>query len=218
MKAVFINFASNNSSLEAEACFALVSKGKTVAYTPVDHRIGDAGLMPLLEDVLQKAGWTYADLTHIACIVGPGGFTSLRMAVTLANVLADQLKIPVCGIHLSDLYAARNGLSVTGYLLPGNPLIWFHSTKKDALFVRTFGIENSPWVEPTLITIEDLKAKSQKLKANFSGELIPDHRSIVDSLNLTPATLKPIADVLPAFLASQTFASGLLHPWYGRGW
>lgn len=215
MKAIFLNFASNNSSPEAEACFALVTEEKTVAYTPVDHRIGDSGLMPLLEETLQKAGWTYKDLTHIACIVGPGGFTSLRMAASLANVIADQLKIPATGIHLSDLYRAR--VSVTGHQSPG--FVWFHSTKKTDVFIRAFDVAASPWNEPTLLSIDSLKAESQKLKAHlWSGELIPDHRVIIDSFSLQPATLQPVADILPAFLASQTYGTGLLQPWYGRGW
>jgi len=219
MKAIFLNFASNNSSPEAEACFALVTEEKTVAYNPVDHRIGDSGLMPLLEETLQKAGWTYKDLTHIACIVGPGGFTSLRMAASLANVIADQLKIPATGIHLSDLYYARSKNPNNQSPITNNPFIWFHSTKKTDVFVRTFGIEESPWEEPTLVPVADLAAHSSQLAASsWSGELIPDHRIIIDSFSLQPATLQPVADILPAFLASQTYGTGLLQPWYGRGW
>ncbi len=215
MKAVFINFASNNSSTDAEACFALVSEDETVVYTPVDHRIGDSGLLPMLEESLKKAGWTYQDLTHIACIVGPGGFTSLRMAVTLANVLADQLSIPACGIHLSDLYNARR--SETGDRRSG--FLWLHSTKKTELFARTFGVENSPWKEPTLVPIDALLIpQSHPSIAHWSGELIPDHQSAIAALHLHAAPLLPVSAVLPAFLASQTYSKDLLHPWYGRGW
>ncbi len=210
MKAIFLNFASNNSSTDAEACFALVSDEKTVVYTPVDHRIGDSGIVPLLEESLAKAGWTYKDITHIACIVGPGGFTSLRMAVSLANVLADQLQIPAAAIHLSDLYRAR---------FLEKPLIWFHSTKKTDVFIRTFGIPDSPWTEPMLIPIDQLKTENQTLEAmEWDGELIPEHREALAALNMQSAVLKPLAEVLPAFLASQKYGKDLLQPWYGRGW
>lgn len=210
MKAIFLNFASNNSGPDAEACFALVSDDKTVVYTPVDHRIGDSGIVPLLEESLTKAGWTYQDVTHIACIVGPGGFTSLRMAVSLANVLADQLQIPAAAIHLSDLYRARSNK---------NPLVWFHSTKKTDVFIRIFGIADSAWMEPTLVPIAELATSNLQL-ANipWCGELIPEHREALASLNMQPVSPMPLADVLPAFLASQKYGKDLLQPWYGRGW
>ncbi len=209
MKALFINFASNNSGPDAEACFACVSDNETVAYAPIDHRLGDHQLLPALETVLQKAGWTYTDLTQIACIIGPGGFTSLRMAVSLANVLADQLQIPVAGIHLSDLYRAR---------FDQQPLIWFHSTKKTDVFVRTFGIADTEWAEPTLVPIELLKLKTHTLIPSFTGELIPDHRDTLASRDLQPAILTPVATILPSFLQSQKYSKDLLQPWYGRGW
>lgn len=218
MKAIFLNFASNNSGPDAEACFALVSDDKTVVYTPVDHRIGDSGIVPLLEESLAKAGWTYQDVTHIACIVGPGGFTSLRMAVSLANVLADQLQIPAAAIHLSDLYRARCGVSVTGHRSPDS-LVWFHSTKKTDVFVRTFGIADSAWIEPTLVPIAQLATSNLQLASiPWCGELIPEHREALASLNMQPASSMPLADVLPAFLASQKYGKDLLQPWYGRGW
>lgn len=210
MKAIFLNFASNNSGPDAEACFALVSDDKTAVYTPVDHRIGDSGVVPLLEESLAKAGWTYKDVTHIACIVGPGGFTSLRMAVSLANVLADQLQVPASAVHLSDLYHARSH---------EKPLVWFHSTKKTDVFIRTFAIAGSAWTEPTLMPIDQLKAESQKLEAiEWAGELIPEHREALAALNMQPATLRPLAEVLPGFLATQKYGKDLLQPWYGRGW
>ncbi len=220
MKALFLNLASNNSSVDAEACFALVSDDKTIVCTPVDHRIGDSGIIPLLEASLAKAGWTYKDLTHIACIVGPGGFTSLRMAVSLANVLADQLQITAAGIHLSDLYQARVPVKTSASdVFTRMPLIWFHSTKKTEVFVRTFGIENSPWTEPTLVPIDSLKDEHPLLKnAVWSGELIPEHQTILTLQNLMPASLTSLADILPSFLSSQTYGTALLQPWYGRGW
>lgn len=211
MKAIFLNFASNNSGPDAQACFACVSEEKTVAFAPLDHRLSDDQLLPALEDVLKKAGWDYKDLTHIACIIGPGGFTSLRMAVSLANVLADQLQIPVTGIHLSDLYAAR--------MATLKEKVWFHSSKKTALFVRTFGISDSPWSEALFVTLEELAARSSILAAaSWSGELIPEHQDMLVSLHLKPASLLPITEMLPSFLSSQTYDKQLLQPWYGRGW
>src|SRR3989338_1021714 len=119
MNVLFLDIASH------QGLIACVSDDAVIESMPVDHRIDDAQLIPTIESTLKKAKWDFRDLTNIACVVGPGGFTSLRVAVAAANTIADQLQIPAVGIHLSDVYAARCN---------GEQCIWFHSTKKDFLF------------------------------------------------------------------------------------
>ncbi len=207
---LFLDLASHNG------CIACVSADRVLASRAIDHRIADHELLPAVEAVLAEAEWTYENLTHIACVTGPGGFTSLRVAVTLANTLSDQLGVPSVGIHLSDVYAARV------FPLPagegqGEGLLWLHSTKKSSLFARTFGIQDSKWKEPTLITTEELIAyRSSLAAASWCGELIPDHQPLVATFQ--PAALLPIQDALPSFLAAQTYEHKILQPWYGRGW
>lgn len=201
MRVLFLNLASHDGLI------ACISDNHVEASKSVNHRLSDKDLVPTIESVLSDAGWNFTDLTGIACVTGPGGFTSLRVAVTLASVLADQLKIPVAGIHLSDLCAAR----------VKEKMIWLHSTKKTALFARTF---DPPWAEPTFVTLEDFNAQNSQLKTySFVGELIPEHRAVIDELKITEATLKPMEEVLPTFVKALPFTKELpLLPWYGRGW
>lgn len=192
MNILFFNLASHNP------LFAAVTEDGVCASYTTDERIGDEKLIPIVDSVLKEAKWTYEDVTHIACIIGPGGFTSLRIAVTFANVLADQLQIPSAGIHLSQLYAARIPPS-------SNDVYWLHSTKKTQVFIR-----GGKWNEPTLISLEELPPLTA-----WMGELIDEHRAIVGSDSID---LLSIEDILPAFLASQQYSSEILLPWYGRGW
>ena len=85
----------------------MVTEKSVVAAEHVDQRFGDHELMPRMEALLQVAGCKFEDLTQVACVIGPGGFMSLRVAVALANTLADQLQIPIAGVHLSEVDAAR---------------------------------------------------------------------------------------------------------------
>ena len=197
---LFLNLASN------DALVACVTDQNMVASASLNARISDHELLPMTEDVLKKAGWTYQDLTQIACVVGPGGFTSLRVAVTFANVLADQLGIPLAGIHLSELYGVRVGDGVR------DGMYWLHSTRKEQLFVR-----GGTWKEPTLVSIDELHSQFAILNSQFTwaGELITEHRAKIDA---DPVALKRIEDVLPKFLADQPYEKQSLHPWYGRGW
>lgn len=213
MRLLFLDLASHSSAPDAGACIACVTEEKTAAIRFVDHRIGDDALLPLLDETLRDAGWKDADLTHIACVTGPGGFTSLRMAVTLANVLADQLRIPLAGVHLSDLYAARIEPLATSQS-PETSFIWIHATKKQELFVRGFDTYAGLWPEATLVSLDDLVATFPQ-NTPFAGELLPEQRA-----RLVPADapLSPLADTLPGVARHLSYADAPLTPWYGRGW
>ena len=193
-----------------------------MASHPVDHRIDDVLLMSHVEDVLLgAAGWSYPDLTHIACVIGPGGFTSLRVAVALSNTLSHELGIPQCGVHLSDIYAVRAQMKNEKLTVKNNDAqifhfsfstsLWLHSTKKHELFIRQFP------AEPRCVTLDELRAII-KPGMQWMGELIPEHRVIVEDAGVTEAPMRSLADVLPAFLQAQKFGAQILTPWYGRGW
>lgn len=211
MKILCIDLASHSSQPGEGACVACVSGEKTEAICFIDHRIGDNGIMPVINDVMKEAGWNNKDLTNIACVTGPGGFTSLRMAVTLANVYGDQLNIPLAGVHLCDLYEARNPKSEI------RNVVWLHSTRKTQMFARGFGEYASIWEEPTLVSLEDLEQKLPN-EVVITGELIPEHREALVSKNVTYAPVLPIAEALPGFLSTLDYHSSPLVPWYGRGW
>lgn len=208
MRVLFIDLASHSIKPDSGACVACVTDAKTESIRFIDHRIGDNGLMPMLLDVLGDAGWTEKDLTHIACVTGPGGFTSLRMAVTLANIYSDQLKIPLAGVHMSDVYQVRAGV---------DDFCWLHSTKKTHLFVRGFGKYAAAFPEATLVPIEEFVQKAGS-SLSWAGELIPEHREALASKNMQELSLVPLADALPPFLKRIEYTAKIIVPWYGRGW
>lgn len=233
MRILFLDLASHSTVPNEGACIACVSGKKTEAIRFIDHRIGDDGVIPFIEDVLKEAGWQLSDLTHIACVTGPGGFTSLRMAVTLANVYSDQLNIPVGGLHLSELYGARSSFPPPGPPPnpppgpPGHPppeeegsrkdFMWIHATKKTQLFVRGFGAYEDLWNEPTLVSMEELLEKYPP-NAPFAGELLPEQRVALASKHPQELPLLPLSDALPGILSGLDYTEDQLLPWYGRGW
>ena len=70
MHILFLDTASHNHSL------ALCTEEKALAFKAL-LKMGDAEIVPTLEESLEKVGWEYKDLTHIACVIGPGGFKNL---------------------------------------------------------------------------------------------------------------------------------------------
>lgn len=202
MRILFLDVASH------EGLIAAVTADAVVASQSVDHRIGDRDLVPAIDAVLKAAGWKHGEITNVACVTGPGGFTSVRVGVSAANAFAWALGIPACGVHLSDLYAAR---------VAYRDCIWLHSTKKNALFLRGFGTYASLAPDAQLHTLDDA-LRVIPTDAPLIGELISEHQAVfvVRGQHLQP--LLSIADVLPSFLAKQRYDQKTLQPWYGRGW
>jgi tRNA threonylcarbamoyladenosine biosynthesis protein TsaB len=73
--------------------------------TEVDARRHAELLAPLMVATLAEAGATRADLTAIACGVGPGPFTGLRAGIVTATVLGHTLGVDVYGVCSLDAFA-----------------------------------------------------------------------------------------------------------------
>ena len=201
MKTLFLDVASNQGSL------AVIQEDQVLLKT-IDHRISDSDLVPMVEAMLKDASCSYTDLTHLACVTGPGGFTSLRVGVAFANALASQLKIPVAGVHLSDLYAAR---------VRQSDFLWLHSTKKHEIFIRGFGSFVKDFSEAQDREIETIVPTLPE-KSFWTGELIPEHLQLIESRGMQRLPLTPLEEGLPSFLKTLVYSNDLLQPWYGRKW
>ena len=196
MDTLFLDFCSHKKLL------ALVRDGKTVAESGLLDHTDEASVMPAIEDLMTKAGRTLGDVGRIAAVTGPGGFMSQRVGLAISNALSWSLKVPIAGVHLSDVYAAR----VSGDAL------WIHSTKKQLLFVRGLGKLAKTWPEPITITLDELSAVK---KGSYVGEVLPEQALV---LKIKPLeTMKDIAAVLPSIVDNLAYDTKPLIPWYGRG-
>ena len=194
MRTLFLDLLSQNGIL------ACVTPDIVASSFSVQERIADDALPSRTQQVVSEAGWKLADLQAVACVTGPGGFTGQRVAVTFANTLAWGLGLPSAGVHLADLWSAR--VNESG-------VVWLHSTKRDALFVR-----HDADGEPTLSSLSDLLSSAPFV---FTGELLPEHEAALVAHSATRAAAAPLVDVLPGFCAGLSYARRPVEPWYGRG-
>jgi len=63
-----------------------------------DFKVSE-NLLGLIEKILNKNELAFKNLKGVIVVSGPGPFTSLRIAVTVANTMAYSLKIPVVGVE-----------------------------------------------------------------------------------------------------------------------
>ncbi len=198
---------------------ACVDEKKTLALLDIADHTHEVDLLPAIERMLQTAGLSLQKLARIAAITGPGGFMSQRVAMSLANTLSWSLKIPIAGIHLSDLWFARVPALLTPIPNPKS-FLWLHSTQKKSLFIRGFGALQKKWPEATLISIEDLQRSLSPIGGEGQGvgvigELIPEHAEDLPVKEVE--SLQAIEEVLPALCGKSVYGKPPMLPWYGRG-
>jgi tRNA threonylcarbamoyladenosine biosynthesis protein TsaB len=119
-----------------------------------------AQALPMLMALLQRAGWTFADLDAIAFGRGPGGFTGLRTACAVAQGLAFGQDVPVVPVD-SLAIVAEDAARHAG--LAAGAVVWVAmDARMDEIYAGCYrdasGAGWRPVVEPALTTPDALHA------------------------------------------------------------
>lgn len=102
---------------------ALGDQGQVLASRCWLSNVNHTGeLMPAVSEMLGGRDLTVADLAGIAVALGPGGFSALRVGVSVAKGLAMTARLPLVGIGTLELEAhsyLKSGLPVCSLLDAG---------------------------------------------------------------------------------------------------
>ncbi len=91
-------------------------------------------LFDLVDRVLVASGRARADIGLVACDVGPGSFTGVRIAVASAKGIAEGLGVPLCGVVSLDAMAAQARAASPSHALVAAAI----DAKKDELYVAVY--------------------------------------------------------------------------------
>ena len=128
-----------------------------------------AQALPMLMALLQRAGWTFADLDAIAFGHGPGGFTGLRTACAVAQGLAYGQGLPVVPVD-SLAIVAEDAARHAG--LAAGAVVWVvMDARMDEIYAGCYRDDGDagwrPVVEPSLTTPQALHAAWQDAPPAF---------------------------------------------------
>ncbi|MGB0757823.1 MAG: tRNA (adenosine(37)-N6)-threonylcarbamoyltransferase complex dimerization subunit type 1 TsaB [Patescibacteria group bacterium] len=112
-----------NTSDAAKIYLALLENGESVHKLEVMASFKhEELLLKSIEEIMRKAAMKLDDISSIAVVHGPGGFSSLRIGVTVANALAYSLQKPIQGVEDSmdiGMIDESKAKSVTeGFIVP----------------------------------------------------------------------------------------------------
>lgn len=135
-------------------------------------------LFPELEKILEQAGQTMQDIDQVVITDGPGSYTGVRIAMTVAKVLASQRQIPLYTLSTLQLYA--------GTMPAANVLL-------DARSHRAYAghVENGVLTEPETILTE---AEYREYLASHPGTLLGDI-SVDGAIQAQPDFLQNFIDL-----------------------
>ncbi|MGH7721119.1 MAG: tRNA (adenosine(37)-N6)-threonylcarbamoyltransferase complex dimerization subunit type 1 TsaB [Gemmatimonadaceae bacterium] len=148
---------------------ALVDGGVVVAEAEALMRGERAErLMPAVADTLKRAGVTPSEVERVVCGEGPGSFTSLRIAASIAKGLAVGVGVPLYAV--SSLMLVVAGSDAT--MRPGRYLAVLDAMRGDAFAA---GYEVMPGGDvvglspPVLVSREGASDLADSLRARMVG-------------------------------------------------
>lgn len=190
-----------------------LSDGRIVSRHKETAREQASLLIPMLQDVLEEGGATFQDLDAIACMIGPGSFTGLRIGMTTAKTLGLSLNKPVMGINTLDLMARHYDVSNHD----GNLLIVLETKRKD-FYACYYDQAYTPIGKPFAASAEDIVSKAPRGSFAVGGDAIQrfqtalkakaenegqGHRADLNHIQFLTAISYPTAEILTSLAREQ---------------
>ncbi len=133
-------------------------------------------LMPAIQTLLADAGWQPRDLNHVYVSTGPGSFTGLRIAITIARSFAHALGCQLVAVPTLDAIALNAPADVMN-------LAAILDAKRGQVFAARYerqnGVLTRTW-GPGLTNPADF-VRNTPFPVTLTGEGVQYHRDILQS-------------------------------------
>jgi tRNA threonylcarbamoyladenosine biosynthesis protein TsaB len=181
--------ALETSSSLCAVCVLDAVSGRILGEVSNDIGRGHAErLMDDISEALKQAGIGYPGLTAIACSVGPGSFTGIRVGVAAARGFALALKIPVRGVTSLQSIA----LQAAG----GKAILAVMDAGREELYVQRFDAHAKPLGAPEALSLPTLLARlpdAPCLACGSGAHLLAGHSGVEISQTPNVATAAAVA-------------------------
>ena len=168
----------------SSATAALVRDGVLLGERAVPARV----LMAAIDGLLDEAGVVPVDIDGVACGVGPGSFTGVRIGLALARGLSLALDVPVAGVSTLAALAAgaapgTGGAEAAGGAPGATGVIAVVDARRSEVFVLAGGRESCTRPEelvfaPGTLLVGDGAVRYRELLERAGGAIPADHSEL----------------------------------------
>lgn len=150
------------------ACSAAVldtEHGGIVASESLPMLRGHAeALLPLLQRVMQQAGFGFSDIDRIAVTTGPGSFTGLRVGIAAARGLSLAAEKPAVGLSTLSAYAAPHIASDERF-----PVVAAVDARHDHVYLQVFAPGGRLFTAPRLAPLREAVKAAAETSSFITG-------------------------------------------------
>ena len=215
---------------------ALADGGRVLSwrvwYSQVNHT---SELMPAVDHSLKSQGIGASELEGVAVALGPGGFSALRVGMSVAKGLALISKIPLVGVGTLDLEAfpyRDSGLPVCALLDAGRSEVASaqfgpdgHRTREDLISLPEEILEDI--AVPTVFCGEGVQDRTELIKGRMGAKAVvmpqPSAATRLWSLavlaqqRLDAGDTDDLADLQPYYLRMPSIGGPKRRDWAPQG-
>ncbi len=120
---------------------AAAEKDRLIAEWTVQRRLTHSEqLIPHMDEMLREAGIEKKDITAMACAIGPGSFTGLRIGLATAKMAARIWGVPLIGVDTLE-GLAWNMAGAQAFILP------LEDAQRGNVYAALYGAYNEMWLE-----------------------------------------------------------------------
>ncbi|MEA1677596.1 tRNA (adenosine(37)-N6)-threonylcarbamoyltransferase complex dimerization subunit type 1 TsaB [Nitrospirillum sp. BR 11163] len=120
-------------------------------------------LLPLVDEVLTKAGLDYAAVDRYGVTIGPGAFTGLRVGLAAARGLALASGRPLMGITGLQAFAHAAVHGLGGTVPPGRPLLVAIDSRREDFYLQAFDAAGMARSQPQAVMPSDVPSFATRL-------------------------------------------------------
>lgn len=116
---------------------ALARDGRIIAEAQVEGpQLHSERLLPLVKEVFETAGLTLGEIDGVACSIGPGSFTGLRIGLSVAKGLAYAAGLPIAAVPTLEALAFRAALG--GRVRSGAAVLASIDARRDEVYAALY--------------------------------------------------------------------------------
>ncbi len=179
-----------------------------------------ARLIPLIEQMLDKNKVNYSDISAIACTIGPGSFTGIRIGLATAKAIALAANLPLMGVTTLEAIAWQAAQTAED----NNKITIAMNAYRGEIYLQSFLWQRGrlmPLTQPQALAVDNaLTALPDEgfLAGDAQSLLIDSATASKKNLSPCPETTQPTASAIAELAAQeQRFAPGReVHPLYIR--